>query len=318
MQRLKSLCALVFLVSLATCSEDKMTPTEAGPTQPDFDAAWNYGAPVKTREKFLMLLETAGGNAPLTWRLELKTQIARTHSLTGEFSEAHEILDAMEPAISDDMTRVRIRHLLERGRAFNSDGNAERAKSLFVAAYKLSKTAGEDFLAVDAAHMVAIAAADGVEANQWNIIGLDHARQSEDQRARGWVGSLTNNMGWTAFDAGELEDALALFEESRDNFLSRDIPARARVARWSIARVKREQGKIDQALAIQLEIRGENETAEEPDGYNFEELGELYLLKNDRDQSELNFSMAYDLLSQDPWFVRNEPERLARLKKRGQ
>lgn len=318
MQRLKDLCALVLLVSLVACSEDKMTPTEAGPTPPDFDAAWNYDAPVKTREAFTVILAEAGEGAPLVWTLELKTQIARTHSLVGEFDEAHALLDMIEPALGNDMTRARIRYLLERGRAHNSSGEKEQAKPLFVEAWELGEKAGEDFLAVDAAHMVAIAAADDIEANRWNNVGLDRARQSEDERTRGWVGSLTNNMGWTAFDAGELKEALALFEESRDHFLQRDLVDRARIARWSIARVQREQGKLDEALALQLEIQAENEAAGTPDGYCFEELGELYLLKQEPGKSAVNFAMAYELLSQDAWFVKTESARLARLKELGQ
>lgn len=307
MLRLKGICALVLVVLLAACSENKMPPS-------DFDKEWNNGAPVETREKFMSLLESAGDSAPLTWQLELKTQIARTYSLAGEFAEAHKILDSIEPAISGDMTRVRIRYLLERGRTVNSSGEKDKAKPIFIEAYELGKSAGEDFFTVDAAHMVAITEVEPAEANSWNLIGLGHARQSKDERARGWVGSLTNNMGWTAFDEGKLDEALLLFEESRDNFLSRDLPDRARIARWSIARVKREQGAIEEALAMQLEIRSENEAAGKPDGYCFEELGELYLLKHDQDHAASNFARAHELLSQDNWFVRNESERLARIK----
>lgn len=287
--------------------------SEGAADLPDFDAAWNYGAPVETREAFESLLGDAGAEAPLAWVLELKTQIARTYSLTGEFDRAHEVLDTVEPLIAVDMTRVRVRYLLERGRTFNSAGEKDKAGALFVEAWELGEESGDDFHAVDAAHMVAIAASDGDEANKWNLIGLEHARQSSDERARGWVGSLTNNMGWTAFDAGKLNEALALFEESRDHFLGRELANRARIARWSIARVKREQGAIEEALAMQLSIRDENETAGEPDGFCYEELGELHLLKDDVETAAENFAHAHALLSLDDWFVKNEAARLARI-----
>lgn len=314
--KLTSVFVFVLLVSLAACSEEKMTAIEPDKSLPDFDAAWNYGAPVETREKFSAILAEAGDGADAGWALELKTQIARTHSLVGEFDEANGVLDTVESAIADDMTRARIRYLLERGRTLNSSGEKDKAKPLFVEAWKLGEKTGEDSLAVDAAHMVAIAATDAEEANRWNQTGLEHARGSEDKNARGWVGSLTNNMGWTAFDGGKLEEALALFEESRDHFLGRDLPDRARIARWSIARVKREQGAVDEALAMQLELRAENEAAGSPGGYGSEELGELYLLKGDKVEAAKHFTRAHELLSQDTWLVRNEPERLARLKER--
>lgn len=310
---MKALKVLAIILFLTSCSEEKSAMSEKEVVLPDFEAAWNFGAPAETRKTFVSMLSEAGDEAPLAWVLELKTQIARTHSLAGEFDEAHAILNAVEADIEDHMGKVRIRYLLERGRTFNSAGDKDKARPLFTKAWEIGKAAGEDFLAVDAAHMVAIAAADSDEANRWNLSGLEHARQSADERARGWVGSLTNNMGWTAFDAGKLSEALALFEESRDHFLGRELPARARIARWSIARVKREQGAIDEALAMQLEIRDENETAGQPDGFCFEELGELYLLKDDRAAASENFAHAHALLSLDAWFVKNEAARLARI-----
>lgn len=313
MKSRKVLQAIAIILFLTSCSEENNAMSDRAAELPDFEAAWNYGAPEDTRKTFRQMLDEAGSEAPLAWALELKTQIARTHSLVGEFDEAHKVLDAMEPAITSDMPRVRVRYLLELGRTFNSSGDKDKARPLFVDAWEASQTSGEEFLAVDAAHMVAIAASDGSEANKWNLIGLEHARQSSDERARGWVGSLTNNMGWTAFDAGKLAEALALFEESRDHFLGRELPARAGIARWSIARVKREQGAVDEALAMQLEIRDENETAGEPDGFCYEELGELYLLKDDLETASENFAHAHALLSLDTWFVENEAARLARI-----
>lgn len=125
---------------------------------PDFEAAWNYGAPVDTRKIFASMLAEAGDEAPAGWALELKTQIARTHSLKGEFDEAHAILGEVEGAMGDGRNKLRIRYLLERGRTFNSAGDKDNARSLFVEAWEIGKDVGEDFLAVDAAHMVAIAA----------------------------------------------------------------------------------------------------------------------------------------------------------------
>lgn len=52
-----------------------------------------------------------------------------------------------------------------------------------------------------------------------------------DPRARDWRASLLNNLGWTKFEAGELGEALALFQESvqeRIRMGKGQPPARAR------------------------------------------------------------------------------------------
>jgi len=49
-----------------------------------------------------------------------------------------------------------VRYLLERGRTFNSAGEKDRARPLFVQAWEIAGAAGLEGLAVDAAHMVPI------------------------------------------------------------------------------------------------------------------------------------------------------------------
>ena len=52
---------------------------------------------------------------------------------------------------------VRARVLLERGRIRNSTGRSDQAVPLFRSALTAARSEGQDFLATDAAHMLAIA-----------------------------------------------------------------------------------------------------------------------------------------------------------------
>jgi hypothetical protein len=88
-----------------------------------------------------------------TSALEILTQVARTYSLRKRFDEAHQLLDEIEPQLASAGPRVRVRYLLERGRTFNSSGNREKARELFVAAWEVARPSGLEGLAVDAAHM---------------------------------------------------------------------------------------------------------------------------------------------------------------------
>ena len=89
----------------------------------DWIKLWNFQDPAGTRAKFQAILpETKGED-----RLEVLTQIARTHGLQQQFDEAHALLDEVEGALSDETRLARLRYLLERGRAFNSGGTPDKA-----------------------------------------------------------------------------------------------------------------------------------------------------------------------------------------------
>ncbi len=82
---------------------------------PDFMAQWDYRDPVASALRFHALLPEARAAADLQYELELLTQIARTHSLQRQFAEAHQLLDEIEPRLTDATPRARLRALLERG-----------------------------------------------------------------------------------------------------------------------------------------------------------------------------------------------------------
>ena len=68
---------------------------------------------------------------------------------------------------------------------------------------------------------------------------------------------------------------------------------------------------------MQLELLRRHKEAGTKDGYVFEELGELYLLRGENELSRQNFAWAYAELSQDKWMMDNETERMARIRKLG-
>ncbi len=93
------------------------------------------------------------------------------------------------------------------GRAFNSSGAPQRAVPLFAEALALAERDKDEFYAVDAAHMLGIAA-PAAERLGWNLKALSLAEAATDPRARGWRASLFHNIGWTYFDAGDPKTAL--------------------------------------------------------------------------------------------------------------
>ena len=299
---------------------------------PDFDSLWDYNNPAQTEAKFRDLLPAAEKSGDSTYLAELKTQIARTLSLQQKFDEAHAVLDEVDSAIAvekaragsagaspsqEHWDRIRVRYLLERGRTFNSAKQKDKALPLFEDAWNLASGAGFDAYAVDAAHMLAIAAPPE-QVMEWNQRALVLAEKSSEPKARKWRGSLFNNIGWDYFSQSKYDSALDMFEQAVRARIEQEQPAEVRVAKWCVAKTLRMMGQVDSALVMQqmLEIEW-RDSDEGPDGYVFEEIAECLLALDRAGNAAPYFAQAYELLSKDPWLQRDEPERLARLKKLG-
>ncbi|HCV26580.1 MAG: hypothetical protein CME13_22485 [Gemmatimonadetes bacterium] len=102
----------------------------------DFDEVWDYGDPAGTRTRFGGFL-TGAADSTLSYRLQLQTQIARTHGLEGDSEAAHKLLDETEGELTDLASVAGVRYLLERGRAHRSSGEPGTALPSFEQAYDL-------------------------------------------------------------------------------------------------------------------------------------------------------------------------------------
>jgi len=282
---------------------------------------WDYRRPAESEARFRALLPRAEAVDP-EYALIVWTQIARTHSLRDQFAEAHALLDRVEtaPAV-EEMPLVRLRYLLERGRCFHSAGEKERARPLFRQAYDLGRQIGPaaDYHTIDAAHMLGIAAADTAQMLAWNEKGIDLAEASADLRANGWLGALYNNNAWTYADAGDLEEALQLFQRAwlwRQE-QSGDQPHTIRIAKWCVAHLWRRLGMVSGALALLRELEAEWAAAGEESGYVVEDMAECYAVLGRHDEARSYYARAYTLLAQESWLVRHEAARLARLRELG-
>ena len=294
-----------------------MTTNSMGTPLPDFDSLWNYDQPAQTETAFRALIPAAEDSHDIAYLAELLTQIARTLGLQQKFDQAHLLLDSIEPLIPAAGERAHVRYLLERGRTLNSSKKQMEAMPLFVQAWELARKDKFDNFAVDAAHMCAIAA-PAAQKQEWNLKALALAEQSSEPRARKWLGSLYNNMGWDYFENKQYDSALEIFNKGLAFRLSQNQPRETRIAKWSVAKTLRMIGKIDSALTLQRQLEKEwQESGEAQDGYVYEELAECLLTLNRTSEATPYFAKAYELLSQDPWLTRDEPARLARLKDLG-
>ena len=144
-------------------------------------------------------------------RAEVLTQLARVEGLRGEFARGDALIqEATAPAGGNEVAGARID--LELGRLRRSSGDADSAHPLFESAYASALTAGQYFMAADAAHMAALVAGDREGVVDWTSRGLELAETREP--AAYWAGPLLNNLGWEYYEAGDYERALDAFERA--------------------------------------------------------------------------------------------------------
>jgi tetratricopeptide (TPR) repeat protein len=216
--------------------------------QPELDDLWDFDDPVGSAARFE---RAAGEHHSEIVRAELETQRARALGLQRRFAEADALLDLLEPA----MGRLAVRILLERGRLRNTAGSVEEAIELFEEAFLAARREGETFLAVDAAHMLAIA--DRSHAEQWTDEAFAELRTTSDERTLRWAVALHMNLGWKLFDDSDADAALREFESALEAAVDHGTEDQRFLAEWTIARCLRELGRDEQALAIQRRLADE-------------------------------------------------------------
>lgn len=291
----------------------------------EFMKLWDFKDPAATEARFRALLPELQSAKDIGLRIEVLTQIARCQGLQQRSKEAHLTLDQADALLGEGMERPRARLLLERGRAINGIPGAtdpeaatrrQRSRPLFAQAWTVATAAGEDGLALDAAHMLGIVEEPAV-ALAWNLKAIQLAEASTNEAARRWLGTLYNNTGWTYFERKEYDKALEMFERdvAHRGRLEQVVPQR--IARWSRAKALRMLGRYDEALAVQLALEREWDAAGEPDGYVFEELGECLLALGRGDEARPWFARAYAILAADSWLAQNEAPRIERIKALG-
>jgi len=284
--------------------------------KPAFQELWDYGDAAGTETKMREALAAMGADSP-GLNLELKTQISRTLGLQQKFGEAQALLDEVQAALAPEMETARVRYLLERGRVFRSSGSPEKANVPFEEAYELAARVGLDYYTVDAAHMMAILST-GEAAEEWFRRGVAAAEASSNEAAQGWLGPLYNNLGWTYHDGGDYEAALGIFEKSLAWRRNEGREPGIRIARYCVAKTHRSLGRVEEALAENESILADFGKDEAPDGFVHEEMGECLYLLGRKDDAAPHFAKAYELLSDDPWLQRDEPDRLKRLQELGE
>lgn len=247
----------------------------------DLAPLWDFGDPAASEQRMRAALQGASGDDALI----LHTQIARTWSLRKDFDAARRILAQVEPQLAGAGPEARARHALELGRSHASAAHTaaqltpqarEQARQAFQRALDTARAARLDALAVDAIHMFAFLDTAPADQLRWAQAAMAVVQASDQPDAKRWEASIRHNIGYALQQLGRHEEALSEFRRAVV-LRERGTNARAtRVAHWMVARTLRSLGRTEEALAIQLRLAQENDTAGQPDPHVFEELAALY------------------------------------------
>jgi tetratricopeptide (TPR) repeat protein len=252
-------------------------------------ALWDFDDLDASEARFRAQLEQETTDAG---RAEVLTQLARIEGLRGDFEKCDALLDEAE-----SIGGAEARLLLERGRRERSSGRPGAGLAEFEQAFELARASGEDVLAVDAAHMIAIVD----DSELWTARAVEIARPSSDPGVRYWLGPLYNNLGWSRLEAGDAAGALEVFElalASRERDDPRPYPRET--ARYAVGKALRAVGRPDEAaVALERCLAWAAEAGVE-DEYFHEELAEDYAALGRDGDARDQARRALELIGDDP------------------
>jgi len=259
---------------------------------------WDFDDLDASEGRFRVQLEQETTDAG---RAEVLTQLARVEGLRGRFELCDALLDEAE-----SLAGATPRLLLERGRRERSSGQPGAGLAQFEQAFEQARASGEDVLAVDAAHMIAIVD----DSELWTARAVEIAASSDDPGVRYWLGPLYNNVGWSRYAAGDAVGALEAFElalaaRERDD----PRPYARETARYAVGKALRALGRADEAAAALEECVAWAAEAGVEDGYFHEELAEDYAALGRDVEAREQARRALELASDD-----DDPARIARLR----
>jgi tetratricopeptide (TPR) repeat protein len=288
----------------------------------DLDLLWNP-ADVKASEAAYRALLSEGQN--LTGRersylIDLHSLIGRAEAVQEKFAEARLSLDAAEVLLEEQQAvfpvSVKIRWLIEKGRLHILAKTPSQAKGFFSDAWALSINSGEDYFAVEIAQLMATSEPQKTQ-QKWISHAIEIAENSPLPKAKRWLGGLYTSLGWKLYDLRQFESSLGTFQKALRHHKAQGTPREAFVAQWSIGKVLRALGKIEEALSIQKALLAELGIGGERDGRLYEELAECLQALKRTTEAQLYFELAYRELSADEWLKDNQPVKLKRMKDLG-
>lgn len=207
------------------------------------DATFRARDYAAAREQYREAAEVAAALGDKQVQVEALSQVARCWSLVPDLAEGRAWLRRAEELASPEEPQGWTRYLGVRGIFEREEGDKARAMATFVEMYNYAMARGLYRRAIDAAHHVAIVAPPEDQIT-WSKKGIEAA---EALGEAGWLGVLWNNLGWTYFDAGDLDQALTCLLRARDYHHQSGDALTRNIADRSVGHVYLKKGALVEA-----------------------------------------------------------------------
>ncbi len=216
---------------------------------------FDYDKPAESEERLTRVAQQAlaCGNRDLA--AESFAQVARAQGVQGRARDAEATLAKAEKLAFGARARSRI--ALEAGRIARRTGRTDQAKALITEEFESAAKSGEDALAADAAHMLALLES-GEGSARWTERGLAIAEGSTDPTARRWVGNLAFNAGMKFREGGHRAAAALMFARSLAARIIANDAELIAMAELALSVELAELGRVNEAVAIQERLLREN------------------------------------------------------------
>lgn len=288
----------------------------------DLDAVWTPADPAGAEAVYRSRLAECRAlpEKDLSHEIELLTMLARAEAGQKKTKEALVSLEEAEKLLAEGQggykVAAQIRYLVERGRLFIEESTPSRARPLFSQAWILAVNSGEDSFTVEIARLMAVIEPMKSQ-EEWLLKAIQIAEQSPQDKARRWLGGLYAALAWKVYDLRQFERALEAHQRSLSHFRQRGSEHEVFVARWSVGRVLRQLGRVDEALVIQRSLLAEIGKEKATAGRLYEELAECLLAVKKLEEAQGYFAMAHEELSKGDWVPDGQPLQIKRLKTLG-
>jgi tetratricopeptide (TPR) repeat protein len=268
---------------------------------------WDLNDTAASLERFRQLERAATVAAEKAFAL---TQVARALGMQGDYAKGEATLaeaDRLMPAVG----KVRAQYWLELGRIQNAEHNPTQALSCFQKAVELARDAQEEYLMVDAAHMIAIVVPKENQPESAEV-ALSLAHNASNEKTRHWIGPIANNLGWTYMELSQPEKAVESFTQALAYRLTQKERTPIRLARYALGCALRASRQLDEAVSVLNQALAMGGSL----GFIEEELAECLFSLGKAEQAKSLYEAAYNILKANTDLEKRDPERLLRLLRR--
>jgi hypothetical protein len=256
----------------------------------DVDSLWDYSNPQLSERRFLDTL-----NGLHDQEIILKTQIARSYGLRGDFAHARSILSELEPGIAKASPEARARYQIELGRTMVSAAHPAdslkatdraAARAAVLKAASILEGTQLDSLRIDAWQMLAIVETDPAKQLKWLYQALSLAESSTQATAAEWQAALLHSTGLVTHQQHRYDEALYWFTRAEQVRRSKDNQEATWISSWMVGWTLRYLDRTDEALQTQTRLEQERQVAGKPSPFVYDELVLLYKKKGNQERAD--------------------------------